>query len=153
MAYRSMSKIGLTAGPWTGHFPCTRDRLFAILECEASGEKSFSLAERALVTICEFWSAVESRQLTWHLGDDPAERLRYVAIVCRALGAAEAAQIVEAALHRLACARTSEQRKRCVAELAVNLQQTNDPVDALISRFARDVPARAQHWPVRHAQA
>ena len=97
---------------WPGHRPATRGRLCAILDNAAHRPGGLSIAERALLAACDFWSAAVTQSLAWHLGANPQLRLRSVAAIYRAIGAKRAARAVEFTLGELAHARNDPVMRR-----------------------------------------
>jgi hypothetical protein len=85
---------------------------------------------------CEFWFAVESRDLVRHLGDVAAERLRYQGILFAAIGAQGVSRSLVRGLGELAASPGPAACQRCLEELQERLGNTQDPVDLLIAGMA-----------------
>ena len=124
---------------WPGHQPCTRTRLYAILDQAALAAGGLSLAERALFAVCEFWSAVVTQSLECHLGANPEQRLHSAAMVYAAMGAKRTARAMERTLAELARTHDDWQRQRRIAALEVAMLKARGSTNELIARFARRV--------------
>jgi hypothetical protein len=156
----SSQPSGLPAGRWRGHLPEASVALEALLGRSATGRCEFSPSERALFMACEFWVAVESRDMVRHLGDAPVERLRYQVVVFAAIGAQGVSRALVRGLCELAASRGPVACHRCLEVLEERLGSTQDPVDGLIAGLAdrlgiSAVPAAAregvQRVGLRHA--
>jgi len=126
---------------WPGHRPGTRIRLQAILDTAAVRSGGLTLAERALLAACEFWSATATQSLARYLGSNPELRLRSLATIYLAMGAKRAARVMELALGELPHARSEAHRQQQIATLEVMLIRIRGAVEELLSRFA------ARLWP------
>jgi hypothetical protein len=120
---------------WPGHRPGTRARLEIILSSAASRAGGPSLAERALFAACDCWSAASTGSLTWHLGVDPAVRLRSLASIYAAIGAKQTARLMELALGELPGARSEQHCQQLIARLEVAILRTRANVEELLHRF------------------
>jgi hypothetical protein len=126
-------------GQWGGHSLATRRMLLTILGRADEGYENFSLAERILYTACEFWVAVETGTLKTFLGQTAEEQMRNSVVAYRAIGAAEVAREVAAALEILGLADTSGGRAACIDDLQERLRQSAEPTSDLIDRFSQRV--------------
>jgi hypothetical protein len=120
---------------WPGHRPGTRARLEIILSSAASRAGGPSLAERALFAACDCWSAATTGSLAWHLGVDPASRLRSLASIYAAIGAKRTAHLMQLALSELSGARTERHGQQLIARLEVAILRTRANVEELLRRF------------------
>ena len=127
---------GPSLGRWQGYLPESSAALAALLARAASGNSVFSTAERALFMACEFWVAVENRDLVRHLRGAPTERLQYQAIVFGAIGAHGCTRALHAALSELFTSTGPAAGRRCLEALQVRLASTREPVDLLIAALA-----------------
>jgi len=125
-----------SGGIWAGHLPITRNQLLHILAKAAAGSGDVSLAERALVTVCEFWAAVQTRQLVAQIGHLHTDHLRCVSIVLAALGDSRGALAIDDAVAKLTQRPARAQRRKCVADLQTRLLENGDYLDVLIAHFA-----------------
>jgi len=116
--------------------PESSSALGSLLERAASGNCTFSPAERALFMACEFWVAVETRVLVRHLGADPAESIRYQGLVFGAIGAQGVSRALVSALREYAACAGPPARRRCLDLLQERLAGTQEPVDFLIAELA-----------------
>ena len=121
---------------WPGHAPATRGCLGAILDEAALRPGGLSLAERALLMACEFWSAVATQSLVCHLGAIPEQRLDSLASVFRAMGAKRAARAMQSTVQELARISGGWQRERRIAALETAMVKLRVVVDESLSRFA-----------------
>jgi hypothetical protein len=138
-----MSSLGIrsdAAGSpsWGGHLPATQLKLLAILERVVCGDANFTLAERGLVTACEFWALAMAGDLHRSTGARAISRLRYLSTIYAALGAVSVAKDLRDAHRMLVRARTLQQRRIRFRALEDSLRGNQDSVDVLIARFARD---------------
>jgi hypothetical protein len=144
---------------WRGHFPVTSVALLSILNRAADGQREFSHAERVFYLACEFWAAVNARELEAHLDPDAADPLHDARLAFSAIGAE---RIVDVLRHAdiPGAARAKRGRRQCVAATEERLLCTQDSVDVLIAEFARrylgdelGLPVPAPGWPSRIATA
>ena len=112
---------------------------------------SFSTAERALFTTCDFWTAVCSHRLAAHLSHGALEALRYASILFAAIGAGEVARDVNVAIDELRHA--PQEQQQCLAKLQERLLETLDPVDQLIARLAETLGLGQESAATRTAPA
>jgi hypothetical protein len=124
---------------WGGHLPETRRKLLAILERVVRGDSHFTLAERGLVTACEFWALAMAGDLHRSTGSRAISRLRFISTIYAAMGAASVAAELRDAHRFLTRAHTLQQRRMRFRSLENSLRDTTDAVDALIAQFARDL--------------
>jgi len=136
---------------WPGHSSGTRTRLLGILDAAARRPGGLSLAERALLAVCEFWSAVATRSLEWHLGANPEQRLRSVAMVYTAMGAKRAARAMECTLSELVRTHNDDQRQQRIAALEQVMLRARGTVDEMIGRFAMRLQPAAREAARRPA--
>lgn len=113
--------------------------LLSALEDEADAPGEGSIAARALHSACEFWTAVGNGTLGHYLGANAAERLRYAAIVYKAMGAIRVANTICEALAELSYTATHIQREQCVGVLQLRLRGSDDPLHDLIARLTQRV--------------
>ena len=122
--------------PWRGHLPITSVALLAILNRAADGQMFFSRVERVFYLACEFWAAVNGRELEAHLDPDAADPLHDARLAFSAIGAEH---IVDVLRHAdiAGSARAKRGHRQCVAATEERLLRTQDSVDVLIAEFAR----------------
>jgi hypothetical protein len=122
--------------PWRGHFPITSVVMLSILNRVVAGPKEFSRVERVFYLACEFWAAVNARELAAHLDPDAADPLHDARLAFSAIGAA---RIVAVLRHADVAAGTRAKggRRQRIAALEERLLRTPDSVDVLIREFAR----------------
>jgi hypothetical protein len=130
------SGIPCLAIDWRGHSRVTSVALLSLLERAVAGQTEFSRTERLFCVACEFWAAVNARELDAHLSSEVGDPLRDVRFAFSAIGAEYVVKIlhqtaVEAAGSRWRCA-----RRQRIAEVEEQLLCVPDPVDMLIARFA-----------------
>lgn len=87
----------------------------------------------------ESWTAVSNGALGHHLGENPAERLRYVAIVYQAISASNVANKIYGAPSELACSATPCQGQLSIAVLQKRFRERADPLRNLIARLGHPV--------------
>ena len=121
---------------WQGYLPLAEARLRPAVSRAAGNRTSFSSAERALYTACDFWTAVSTHSLAPHLSLGPLDALRYASILFAAIGADGVVRDVTAAIDELQRASYPHQQVQCLAKLQERLLKTLEPVDQLIARLA-----------------
>lgn len=136
---------------WPGHRPGICGRLQAILDRAAQRPGGLSLAERALLTVCECWSAVATKSLEWHLGAHPEQRLRSLAMVYTAMGAKRSARAMESTLKELVNALNDLHRQQRIAALEVVMIKDRRTVEEMIGRFAMRLQPATQDSALRPA--
>jgi hypothetical protein len=121
---------------WRGHLPITSVALLSILNRAIAGQMLFSRVERVFYLACEFWAAVNARELEAHLDPDAADPLHDARLAFSAIGAE---RIVDVLRHAdiAGGARAQRGRRQCVAATEERLLRTQDSVDVLIAEFAR----------------
>ena len=122
---------------WRGHLPITCMALFSIVGKAANEDSEFSLEEWILFTACEFWAAVSSGELRAHLDAKPADGLRSAGLAMASCGAERIARSIFAALDELRNTNTHQGRDAFIARLEIDLQGTQDPMDALLGQMAQ----------------
>jgi hypothetical protein len=132
---------GTDTRAWRGHMPATRARLAGILERTTQGGAQFTLAERVLVTACEFWALVMAGELHTQTELRAMGKLRFAAMVYDSLGADGVAGALRVAHGDLARLQTRLQRKRRLQMLEARLMISAQPVDTLLARFAEQLGA------------
>jgi hypothetical protein len=121
---------------WSGHFPITSIALLSVLNRAAAGQEEFSQAERALYVACEFWAALNARELEAHLNLDVADPLHDARFAFSAMGAEHLVNtLLEAVIPPGDL--TQDQHRQWIATLEEQLLRVADPVDVLIARSAR----------------
>jgi hypothetical protein len=124
------------ANGWHGHFPVTYIALLSLLSRAAAGHREFSRVERLLCVACEFWAAVNARELDAYLDSNMNDRLRDARFAFSEIGA----EHVVHALHQTPIAdagpRWIREHSKRIADIEERLVQAPDPVDTLIARFA-----------------
>jgi hypothetical protein len=125
------------ANNWHGHFPVTHTALLSLLNRAAAGHMEFSRVERLLCVACEFWAAVNARELDAHLSSEVGDPLRDARFAFSAIGAKYVVKILHQAAVEAAGSRS--RRGACrqrIADIEEQLLCVPDPVDILIARFA-----------------
>jgi len=130
------ANLNLTS-KWPGLPPSTGARLSAIFNRAAARAGGASLADRTLFAACEFWSAVATGSLAWHLGYAPETRLRSMISIYAAIGAKRAARVMEVALRKIVRARSDRQRGQLIAALEETMLKACQSVDEVMARFAQ----------------
>lgn len=129
-----------TADTWSGHLPVTQQRLLPILQRAAAGAHDFSLLERSLFVICEFWAAAVARDLGTHWRSKADESLHALIALCVAIGLSDVAAALTEARRDLDGPLTPEQRRQRIGALEEQLLKLNAPIDQIIGRFAQAIP-------------
>jgi hypothetical protein len=126
--------------PWRGHLPITSVALLAILNRAIAGQTLFSRAERVFYLACEFWAAVNGRELEAHLdldaALDAADPLHDARLAFSAIGAGRIVAVLRHA-DIPAGTRAKRGRRQSIAAVEEQLLRTQDSVDVLIAEFAR----------------
>ena len=81
------SGIPLLGIDWQGHSRVTSIALLSLLSRAVAGQTEFSRAERLLCAACEFWAAVNTRELDAYLGSEIGDPLRDARFAFSAIGA------------------------------------------------------------------
>jgi hypothetical protein len=124
------------ATSWTGHMPATRARLTSILERVVQGDARFTLAERVLVTACEFWALAMAGELHSQTELRAIGKLRFASTVYDAIGARCVADELRIAHGDMARLQTRLQRKSRLKLLEARLRVSAEPVDKLLAHLA-----------------
>jgi hypothetical protein len=130
------SGIPRPAIDWRGHSQVTSVALLSLLERAAAGQTEFSRAERLLYVACEFWAAVNAREIDAHLSSEVGDPLRDVRFAFSAIGAKHVVKILHQAAVEATGSRSKDARKERIADIEEQLLCVPDPVDTLIARFA-----------------
>jgi len=112
--------------------PATRARLASILERVVQGDARFTLAERVLVTACEFWALAMAGELHSQTELRAIGKLRFASTVYEAIGADGVADELRIAHGDLARLQTRLQRKS-------RLRVSAEPVDQLLAQLAENL--------------
>lgn len=133
---------------WRGHFPITHFVLRALINKRNGMDGAdFSGAEAILLTACECWAAVATRQLPRYLGPNP---VRNLLVACEAFSEIGAVRVASAlrVVARDYQAILSHPEK--ALELEARLLDTEDAVDHLIAQYASvhlaDEPSEDDGW-------
>jgi hypothetical protein len=132
------ARIPPLTSEWPGHSQVTSVALLSLLNRAVAGQTEFSRAERLLCVACEFWAAVNARELAAHLSSEAGDPLRDARFAFSAIGA----EYVVKTLHQAAVgaagagARGARLRRQRIADIEDQLLHVPDPVDILIGRFA-----------------
>jgi hypothetical protein len=111
--------------------------MLSLLTRAAAGDMEFSRAERLLCVSCEFWAAVNARELDAHLDSNVSERLRDARFAFSEIGAEHVVNALhQTAIHSAGTRSGVERRQRIVADIEERLLRAPDPVDMLIAQFA-----------------
>ena len=121
---------------WRGHLPITSAVLLSILNRAAAGQMQFSRVERLFYLACEFWAAVNARELEAHLDPDAADPLHNARLAFSAIGAERIVRGLRQA-DIPGGARTKRGRRQRIAATEDELLRIPEPVDLLIAQFAR----------------
>jgi len=122
--------------PWRGHLPITSVVMLSILNRAAARQMEFSRVERVFYLACEFWAAVNARELAAHLDLDAADPLHDARLAFSAIGAERVVKVLrQADMH--GGARAKRGRLQCIAATEDELLRISDSVDVLIAQFAR----------------
>jgi hypothetical protein len=127
------------AKSWTGHMPATRARLTSILERVVQGDARFTLAERVLVTACEFWALAMAGELHSQTELRAVGKLRFASTVYDAIGAGGVADELRIAHGDLSRLQTRLQRKSRLKLLEARLRVSAEPVDRLLAHLAENL--------------
>jgi hypothetical protein len=130
------SGIPRLAIDWRGHSQVTSVALLSLLERAVAGQAEFSLAERLFCIACEFWAAVNARELDAHLSSEVGDPLRDARFAFSAIGAKYVVKILHQAAVETAGSRSRGARRQRIADIEGQLLWVPDPVDILIARFA-----------------
>lgn len=130
------SAIPPLANDWRGHFPVTSVALLSLLHRAAADQSEFSRAERILWIACEFWAAVNARELNAYLDTELGDHLRDARSAFSAIGAT----IVVKTLRQIAAGTTGSvskgARHKRISDIEERLLRLPEAVDMLIARFA-----------------
>jgi hypothetical protein len=124
------------ANGWHGHFPVTYSALLSLLSRAAAGHMEFSRVERLLCVACEFWAAVNARELDAYLDSNVSDRLRDARFAFSEIGAEHVVNALHQTAIDTAGPRSIGERRERIADIEERLLRVPDPVDVLIARFA-----------------
>ena len=127
----------LPAKAWAGHLPITQRRLLSILERTQHCTSEFTVPERALFMLCEFWAAVNAQDLCSHWQAGAEENVITLITICSAIDLPEVAQALTEMDRDMGSATTQAQRRDRVRALEAQLTGLTIPVDEAICRFAQ----------------
>jgi hypothetical protein len=130
------SGIPRLAADWRGHSQVTSVALLSLLERVVAGQTEFSRAERLFCVACEFWAAVNARELDAHLSSEMGDPLSDARFAFSAIGAKYVVKILNQAAVGAAGSRSRGARRQRIADVEEQLLCASDPVDILIARFA-----------------
>ena len=139
---------------WRGIYPITAFVRDALRKKAASGLLGgLSAPEETLLTVCEFWFAVNTGALAERLKSDAIVHLLRTQGAFGRLGAVRIASTLRAAIAQL----TREQQPASVLATAAHIEEalsrTEDPVDDLIAQFAMNQPDLVPTSQIPHRQA
>jgi hypothetical protein len=124
------------ANDWHGHFPITYIALLSLLSRAAAGHREFSRVERLLSVACEFWAAVNARELDAYLDSNMNDRLRDARFAFSEIGAEHVVHALHQTPIGAAGPRSIGERRKHIADIEERLLRAPDRVDVLIARFA-----------------
>jgi hypothetical protein len=124
------------ANDWRGHFPVTSVALLSLLRRAAADQLEFSRVERILWIACEFWAAVNARELHAHLDTELGDPLHDARTAFSAIGARVVAKTLLLATVGTAGAASPRTRRERVSDIEERLLRLPEAVDMLIARFA-----------------
>ena len=124
------------ANDWHGHFPITYIALLSLLSRAAAGHREFSRVERLLSVACEFWAAVNARELDAYLDSNMNDRLRDARFAFSEIGAEHVVHALHQTAIDAAGPRSIGERSKRIADIEERLLRVPEPVDMLIARFA-----------------
>jgi predicted RecB family endonuclease len=127
--------------------------LLPILRSAVLGDREFSRSERIFYTVCEFRAAIAARALASHLGSDVLDTLQDAVIAFSEIGARGVADTLNRAVSDIAMADTRLERQQRLGTLESELNQTTDPVDQLIARYAEELAQGAPRAQASFARA
>jgi hypothetical protein len=121
---------------WRGHFPVTSVALLSLLHRAAADHLEFSKVEQILWVACEFWAAVNARELNAHLDSEVGDPLRDARFAFSAIGAT----VVVEALRQVAVGTAGAESRGTLSERITDIEdrllRLPEAVDMLIARFA-----------------
>lgn len=124
---------------WRGLYPITafvRDALRK--KAESHGAPALSDPEETLLTVCDFWFAVNTGALSEELRTDTLAQLLRAHGAFTRLGAVRIASTLRAGASQLTRELAPLSVQKTAAHIAEALARTEDPVDDLIAQFAID---------------
>jgi hypothetical protein len=124
------------ANDWRGHFPVTSVALLSLLHRATADQLEFSRVERILWIACEFWAAVNARELNAHLDTEVGDPLRDARFAFSAIGATVVVETLRQAAAGTAGAKSSGTRCERISDIEDRLLRLPQAVDMLIARFA-----------------
>jgi hypothetical protein len=132
---------GFPGSSWTGHKVGTRAGVITIFERAIRTGRRFTLAERALMTACEFWVLAMSRELHTRTSPGAIAMLRFVALAYDSIGAAGVAETLLDAHRDLMAIQYAANRRQRLIQLEDQLLLSSNAVDALLERVATELAA------------
>jgi hypothetical protein len=126
----------LPANDWRGHFPVTSVALLPLLQRAAADRSDFSRVERILWVACEFWAAVNARELSAHLDTEVGDPLRDARFAFSAIGATQVLETLRQVAVGTAGAESRGTRCERISDIEDRLLRLPEAVDMLIARFA-----------------
>jgi hypothetical protein len=124
------------ANDWRGHYPVTSVALLSLLHRAAADQLEFSRIERILWIACEFWAAVNARELNAHLDAELGDPLHDARVAFSAIGAGVVAKTLRLAAVGTAGAAATRIRRERISDIEERLLRLPEAVDMLIARFA-----------------
>jgi hypothetical protein len=119
---------------WRGHFPITHFVLRALLNKRNRVDAAdFSRSDAILLTACQFWAAVATRQLCRFLGSGPVPTLLVAFEAFSEIGAVRVASALRVAAGAGPGILSLPGK---VLDLEARLLDTEDAIDRLIAQFA-----------------
>jgi hypothetical protein len=124
---------------WYGHFPITSFVLRALLKKRAAADAAgLSRAEGILLTACQFWAAMATRELALYLAPEPVPRLLLAFGAYSEIGAVRVASALRVVLADRPEMLSSTWLRQQAFDLEARLLDTEDAVDHLIAQFAAE---------------
>jgi hypothetical protein len=136
MAQRPAESVNGQALGTTDHWLWLRNWMSTILHNATVGPGEFAVAERALLEACGFRAAAAAHAFSEGDGSSRGFDLRYMGLVYEALGAKHVARLLQEAHRDLSVPMQVGQRRTRLLALETALEDTPDPLDQLLARFA-----------------
>ena len=124
------------ANDWRGHSSVTSLALLPLLRRAAADQTEFSRVERILWVACEFWAAVNARELSAHLDTEVGDPLRGARFAFSAIGATQVLETLRQVAVGTAGAESRGTRCERISDIEDRLLRLPEAVDMLIARFA-----------------
>jgi hypothetical protein len=122
---------------WAGQFPVTSFVVTALRRRRAAaGVAALDVNERVLLSACEFWAATRQGKLIRYLADDPSLLLQSAVFAFSRVHATRVANAIRATQEFLDCHYQRATVIGSVQSLSQQLEQIDEDVEGLISRFA-----------------